>query len=75
MSLEKIFESIRLGADISGSKNIPEEFMLDSFDLVVLVEEIEKTFGIKFGLNDIKKENFKSRETIVNLIRSKGGKI
>ncbi len=73
MKLTKIFQNIRSDADISKSKDILNDFMIDSFDLVMLVEEIENTFNIKFDITDIKRDNFKTKELIENLIKSKGG--
>lgn len=75
MKIDNIFKKIRSDADISNSSDIINDFMIDSFDLVLIVEEIEKEFNIKFDITDIKRNNFKTKESIINLIKNKGGNI
>ena len=45
-----------------------EEGMLDSFDLVVLVSELDKAFGISIDGLDILPENFSSVDAIAALL-------
>ena len=51
-----------------------EEGMLDSFDLVTLVEELDQTFGISIDGMDIVSDNFSSVDTIVKLLIKNGAK-
>lgn len=51
-----------------------EEGMLDSFDLVTLVSELDSTFGISIDGVDILPENFSSIEAIANLLVKNGAK-
>lgn len=54
--------------------NFIEEGMLDSFDLVTLVSELDNTFGISIDGVDILPENFSSVEAIANLLIKNGAK-
>ena len=45
-----------------------EEGMLDSFDIVSLVDEIEEKFGVAIGGTDVVPENFSSIDAICETI-------
>ena len=51
-----------------------EEGMLDSFDLVALVSELDSTFGISIDGMDILPENFCSVDAIAALLVKNGAK-
>lgn len=51
-----------------------EEGMLDSFDLITLVSELDRTFGISIDGIDILPENFCSVEAIAALLMKNGAK-
>ena len=54
--------------------NFIEEGMLDSFDLVTLVSELDSTFGISIDGVDILPENFCSVDAIFDLLIKNGAK-
>ena len=54
--------------------NFIEGGMLDSFDVVNLVDELDSTFGISIDGVDILPENFASIEAITNLLIKNGVK-
>lgn len=54
--------------------NFIEEGMLDSFDLVTLVSELDNSFGISIDGVDILPENFSSVDAIANLLVKNGVK-
>ena len=54
--------------------NFIEEGMLDSFDLITLVSELDSTFGISIDGVDILPENFSSVDAIANLLKKNGAK-
>ena len=54
--------------------NFIEEGMLDSFDVVNLVDELDSTFGISIDGVDIIPENFASIEAITKLLIKNGVK-
>lgn len=51
-----------------------EEGMLDSFDLVTLVSELDNTFGISIDGVDILPENFSTVDAIAALLVKNGAK-
>lgn len=51
-----------------------DEGMLDSFDLVTLVSELDSTFGISIDGVDILPENFSTVDAIEKLLKKNGAK-
>ena len=60
------FDFIQAGVDFI------EEGMLDSFDLVALVSDLENEYGIKIDGVDVVPENFGTIEAIESLLRKNG---
>lgn len=54
--------------------NFIEEGMLDSFDMVNLVSELDSTFGISIDGVDILPENFATVADIEQLLKKNGAK-
>ena len=54
--------------------NFIEEGMLDSFDMVNLVNDLDSTFGISIDGVDILPENFGTVEAIEKLLKKSGAK-
>lgn len=54
--------------------NFIEEGMLDSFDMVNLVSELDSTYGISIDGIDILPENFSTVDAIVALLVKNGAK-
>lgn len=76
--MEKIMEilqGIRPEFDFSSSEDFIEDGYLDSFDLVSLVSELDETFDISIDGLDIIPENFKSLDTITNVVKKNGGNV
>lgn len=63
-----ILSGLRPEFDFSTSSNFIEDGMLDSFDIVSLVTELEENFGISIDGDEIVPENFASILSIANLI-------
>ena len=70
----KILTDLRPEFDFSQPVNFIEEGMLDSFDIVNLVSELDSTFGISIDGVDILPENFSSVEAIKKLLLKNGAK-
>lgn len=64
----KILSGIRPEFDFNNASDFIEEGMLDSFDIVTLVTELEDAFGIEIDGESILPENFASVEAICALI-------
>ncbi|WP_290383311.1 acyl carrier protein, partial [uncultured Muribaculum sp.] len=54
--------------DFSTSQDFISDGMLDSFDVVTLVSELEEKFSIAIDGEDIIPENFSSVDRIANLV-------
>lgn len=73
--IREILIDIRPEYDFFEDVNFIEAGMLDSFDVINLVTDIEEKFGIQIDGSDILPENFCSIDSIKNLIILSGGKI
>lgn len=63
-----ILSEIRPEFDFGTSKDFIADGMLDSFDVVNLVTELEDAFSISIDGEDILPENFSSVEAIKSLV-------
>ncbi len=64
-----ILSDLRPEFDFNENVNFIEEGMLDSFDIVSLVDELESQFNIKINGIDVIAENFSSLDKIETLIK------
>ncbi|MBT3993758.1 MAG: acyl carrier protein [Gammaproteobacteria bacterium] len=65
-----ILLSIRPEAEFKQSVNFLEDGYLDSFDIIILVSELEKEFNILIPGEQVSPENFMNISTIVSLLDS-----
>lgn len=75
LQIISILSEIRPEYDFSQNLNFIEEGMLDSLDIVTLVNGLDEKFSISIDGNDIIPENFSSLELIANLLKKKGVRI
>lgn len=68
MDVLEVLKSIKEDVDFENSTDFIEDGLLDSFDLVNLVSELEDVFDIEIRGVDIIPENFTSIETITELV-------
>ena len=71
----KILEEIRPEFDFKESDDYIEDGLLDSFDMVTVVSEIEAAFDILIDGLDIIPENFQNIITICEVVKKNGGEI
>ena len=64
-----ILSDLRPEFDFNENVNFIEEGMLDSFDIVSLVDELESQFNIKINGIDVIAENFSSLDKLEALIK------
>lgn len=69
-----ILNGLRPEFDFNESVNFIEEGMLDSFDVINLVNELDSKFCISIDGVDVMPENFSSIENIESLLRKNGVK-
>lgn len=67
--LIKILESVKQGVDFIQEKNLIEDEILDSFDIVNLVAKLDDEFDVEITPADLVPENFESAEAIYKLIQ------
>lgn len=67
--LLRIMSEIRPDVDFAASTRLIDDDILDSFDIISIVSEINDTFGIEINVNDLLPENFNSTEALYALIQ------
>lgn len=68
-SILEVLKQIKPDVDFEASGDFVEDGLLDSFEIVDLVSELEDEFSIEISGRDIIPENFISLETIAELVR------
>lgn len=67
--LLEILEGIRPDLDFSIEGSLVDDGILDSFDIITIVGEVNEAFGVEIDVVDLLPENFNSIEAIYDLIR------
>ena len=70
----EILKEIRPEFEFYGVEDFFAEGMLDSFDIVALVSELDAAYGISIDGMDILPENFSSVEAIAALLVKNGAR-
>lgn len=66
--LLKILKGIRPDVDFENEKALIEDGILDSFDVVSIISELDDEFGVQIKITELDPENFNSVESIWNLV-------
>ena len=66
--LMNILNELRPELDFEKEDRLIEDGVLDSFDLVSLIGEINDQFDVEIVFDDIEPENFNSAEAMIKLI-------
>lgn len=64
-----LLQSIRPDVDFKNETELIDEGILDSFDVVSIISEIDDVFGVQIRINELEPENFNSAEAIWSLIQ------
>lgn len=64
-----ILKGIHPDYDFSAANDFIDEGLLDSYDMMMLVMELEKSFGLMIDPLDIVPENFMNLETLCAMIK------
>ena len=67
--LLEILKGIRPDVDFENETSLIDDGILDSFDVVSIISEIDDVFGVQIRINELDPENFNSVEAIWNLIQ------
>lgn len=71
MDIEKLLSllsAVRGDINFQEEKNIMEDGLLDSVDVLTILTKIEEEFGVVISILDMNPEDFNSLESIYNLI-------
>jgi len=71
-TIADILSGIRPEFDFSTSDDFIRDGMLDSFDVMMLVAELDETFGISIDGLSIVPENFRNADAIEAIVRQHG---
>ena len=64
----EILKGIRPDVDFENETELIDDGILDSFDVVSIISEIDDAFGVQIRINELDPENFNSAEAIWALI-------
>ena len=70
--MEKLLEllkGVRSDIDFENETALIDDGLLDSFDVVSIISEIDDVFGVQIRINELDPDNFNSAEAIWNLIQ------
>jgi acyl carrier protein len=70
--IEQVLKQIRPECDFHTSSDFISDGMLDSFDVITLVSELDRTFAISIEGTEIVPENFSTLEAIQALLDRHG---
>ena len=68
--LMAILSDIRPDVDFENETALIDDGILDSFDVVSIISEIDDKFGVQIRISELDPENFNSAEAIWELIQS-----
>ena len=74
--MEKLLEllkGVRPDVDFENETALIDDGLLDSFDVVSIISEIDDVFGVQIRINELDPDNCNSTEAIWNLIQKLKG--
>lgn len=69
--MEKLFdilEGIRPDVDFKAEQSLMDDGILDSFDIVSIISELNDEYEIAIRVNELSPENFNSAEAIMRMV-------
>lgn len=63
-----ILRSIRTDIDFENEEKLVDDGLLDSFDIISIIAEINDRYDIEISADDISPENFNSAKSLFELI-------
>lgn len=64
-----ILQGIRPDVDFENEKSLIDDGILDSFDVVSIISELDDVFDVQIRITELDPENFNSAESIWNLVQ------
>jgi len=65
----EILQGVRPDVDFESEKQLIDDDVLDSFDIIAIVGELDEAFGVEIDVADLEPENFNSVEAIWDLVQ------
>lgn len=72
--LLEILKGIRPDVDFKNETALIDDGILDSFDVVAIISELDDEFDVQIRINELDPDNFNSAESIWNLVQELSGK-
>lgn len=66
----KILKAVRQDVAFEKEKGLIDDSILDSFDIISIVSDLNDAFGIDITSDELEPENFNSLDAIVELVKS-----
>lgn len=66
--LLEILRGIRPDVDFENETSLVDDGILDSFDVVSIISELDDAFGVQIRIDELDPENFNSAASIMALI-------
>lgn len=67
--LMQILQDIRPDVDFENETALIDDGILDSFDVVSIISELDDAFGVQIRITELDPENFNSAESIWELVQ------
>lgn len=67
--LMEILKGIRPDVDFENETALIDDGILDSFDVVSIISELDDAFGVQVRITELDPENFNSAESIWKLVQ------
>lgn len=67
--LMQILHEIRPDVDFENETALIDDGILDSFDVVSIISELDDAFDVQIRISELDPENFNSAESIWNLVQ------
>lgn len=67
--LLEILKGIRPDVDFENETALIDDGILDSFDVVSIISELDDSFGVQVRITELDPENFNSAESIWKLVQ------
>lgn len=71
--LLRILKELRPGVDFERETKLIDDHVLDSFDILSVISELNAEFNVSIGVDDLTPENFNSAEAMMHLIEKLSG--
>lgn len=66
----KILKGVRQDVDFEEETALIDDYILDSFDIISIVSDLNTEFDIEISADELEPENFNTLDAIVKLVKS-----